>query len=53
VIARVLDPRALVVAALVGALAFWLIRRSSWSDLVKGAVVGLLVQGSVRAVGVS
>lgn len=50
---RVLDPRALIVAALVGALAFWFIRRTGWSDLAKGAAIGLAVQVGVRLLGVS
>lgn len=54
-IGRILDPKALLVAAGAGALAYWLVRRSGRhiSDLTTGALIGLGVQVAVRGTGVS
>ena len=49
----VLEPKPLLVAAAAGALGYFLVSRRHWSDLVKGAAIGLVVQASVRVAGVS
>lgn len=47
---RVLDPRALLVAAVIGALIFWFVwRQPAW----RGAITGALIQMGVRLAAVS
>lgn len=50
---QILAPKPLLVAAVAGAAALYLLRRSGWGDLAKGAALGAIVQVTVRAVGVS
>lgn len=45
--------KALAVAAGAGALGYYLVSRTGWSDLLKGALVGVGVQTGVRLAGVS
>jgi hypothetical protein len=50
-----LEPKPLIVAAAIGAIAFWALRRGGrrYSDFAAGALVGVAVQFGVRLVGVS
>jgi hypothetical protein len=52
---RTLDLKPLLVAAAVGGVAFWALRRTGRrpSDFAAGALVGIAVQVGVRMVGVS
>jgi len=45
--------KALAIAGGIGAVAFYALSRTGWSDLAKGAGIGVAVQLGVRAVGVS
>jgi len=52
---RALELKPLLVAAAIGALAFWALHRSGkhFSDLATGALMGIGVQAGVRIAGVS
>jgi hypothetical protein len=53
-LARVLQPKPLIVAAIVGAVGYWGLRRfTRFRDIGLGAALGVAVQVGVRLAGVS
>lgn len=50
---NLLQPKPLIVAALIGAAGFFLLRRTGLKDLALGAALGVVVQTGVRLTGVS
>jgi hypothetical protein len=50
---RVFAPKPLIVAALIGAAGYFLLRRTGLKDLALGAALGVAVQAGVRLTGAS